>query len=136
MKVLEMLEEGKISADEASALLAAVGEERAAEPVTPVEQSNATERGPDMDHFRRISQIPLLISSSILTLLGAGLYTLYRYSGGEARCCVSGPSLGLLCWRRCCPSSLYARPGCTSALRSGMERKSRSACLFRACCSA
>jgi hypothetical protein len=90
LKILEMLEQGKISADEAASLLDAVPEESSLEQAVPAEQPRPEGPAPDMDHFRRLSQIPLIISASVLALIGAGLYTFYRYSEGQGLA-------GLLC---------------------------------------
>ena len=89
-QILQMLQEGRITADEASALLAALREggtpprtgawsrgEESPAAVRPVSSSVPAE----LKRFRRLCQVPFFVSLGVLVLSGWGLYALYRQAG-------------------------------------------------------
>jgi hypothetical protein len=93
-KILQMLEDGIINAQEASRLLEALagapeaGEIEAESPVSP-EPSENKESGvpvesPDMDRLRQFWQIPFFVSVGVLTLSGIGLGAVYATTEGRA----------------------------------------------------
>jgi len=77
-QILQMLQEGKITADEASELLAAL------QPGNPPPGLGEGRGGgtllPDLERFRRLSQIPFYVALGVLVLSGWGLYAIYRHA--------------------------------------------------------
>lgn len=90
LKILEMLEQGKITASEASELLDALGSGDDSEEFITAAPAEVTAAPPNMDRFRHFSQLPLAAASGLLALVGAGLVLTYEYAQGPA-------TLGLLC---------------------------------------
>src|SRR5687768_16898736 len=86
-KVLQMLEDGKISASDAARLINALNE--LDEPISEVWVDTVQVGSPpaiqphEAERFRHFWQIPLTIALSLTVLLSAGLYT-YGTSGGES----------------------------------------------------
>jgi hypothetical protein len=87
-QILQMLQEGKITADEASELLAALqpgspppglGEGRGG---GQSRESGAapSHAPPDLKRFRRLCQIPFYVALVVLILSGWGLYAIYRHA--------------------------------------------------------
>jgi hypothetical protein len=83
-QVLQMLQDGKLTAEQAQELLAALepaptgddgSEAIEGEIVAPVEP-------PDMDRFRRFWQYPFFILLAVLLMVGLGLRSLYQSSEG------------------------------------------------------
>jgi hypothetical protein len=82
-QVLQMLQDGKLTAEEAQELL------RALEPTATEETQEAIEgeivapvEPPDMDRFRRFWQYPFFISLAVLIGVGLGLRSMYQASEG------------------------------------------------------
>lgn len=80
-QILQMLQNGKLTAEQAQELLQAIEpaeetqEAVAGEIVAPVEP-------PDMDRFRRFWQYPFFIALAILIAVGLGLRSMYQASEG------------------------------------------------------
>lgn len=93
-QVLQMLREGKITADEALDLLNALADEtsQTAEksPTTAVDRSLPPDPYPDMDRFRQYWRLPFAIGLFILLLVGLWLRTLYQNANGAF-------TLGMFC---------------------------------------
>lgn len=96
-KILNMLSEGKISAEEANTLLSALESDRAAgliagDPVlTSRVVSDADQKSPpDMSRFQQFLRIPLMVAGGSLLLSGLGLALVYQAGGQVAL-------IGLLC---------------------------------------
>lgn len=96
-KILEMLENGLITAGEASDLLEALsGDSGGASQETyagaesefvhegVVVNPSGTEIPPDMDRIRGFWQYPFYVAVAVLTLSGLGLYGIYGASQGQA----------------------------------------------------
>lgn len=90
-QVLTMLQEGKITADQAANLLQALGDDEAAplpavfsEPESPPLEGDVMRSAPppDMDRYRRFWQIPFFITLTVMLLLGMWLRSLYQSSAG------------------------------------------------------
>jgi hypothetical protein len=86
LKVLEMLQDGTITVDEASKLLEAVQAETALGPTVAdalLQPTDPTPVPPDMQRFRRLSYIPFGISVLFLLLTGWGTLVVYQRTGGR-----------------------------------------------------
>jgi hypothetical protein len=89
LKILQMLREGTISVDEASVLLEAVaGTDPSygnADQVTAsfIEGVEAHTASPDVGRFRRLSYIPLVVSTIALILSTWGTYALFHRAQGR-----------------------------------------------------
>jgi len=86
LRILQMLEQGAISADEAHQLLMAIQPDREKQPADvqlasaePVSGSAA----PNFRRYRLLSRIPFGVSLAILLLCVWWTYTLYRNTGGH-----------------------------------------------------
>jgi len=91
--ILKMVSSGKLSADEAMELLAALDEtppEPAAEPALTGEIFPPQDDLPNLNRFRRFWQYPFFISLAVLLLLGLWLRSLYQSSAGAL-------SFGFIC---------------------------------------
>jgi hypothetical protein len=90
-RVLNMLQEGKISAEEAAELLEALDAADGPTPepvapesvVQPVNYSVRADLPPDLARFRRYWQIPFFGALALLILTGLWLRSLYRSSDGS-----------------------------------------------------
>lgn len=86
--VLKMLQEGKITADQAANLLTALDPDAApfppASPEKPPLEGDVIrpDSPPDMDRFRRFWQIPFFITLGVFLLLGLWLRGIYQTSAG------------------------------------------------------
>ncbi|MCP4428997.1 MAG: hypothetical protein GY803_31315 [Chloroflexi bacterium] len=85
-QVLQMLQDGKLTAEQAQELLQALespSTSQSDEP-TPVLTGEVIqpEEPPDMDRFRRFWQYPFFIALLVLLLVGLGLRSLYQSSEG------------------------------------------------------
>jgi len=99
-QILQMVEDGVITAEEADKLLAALGPDEqvstvAGEPVItslPYDEDRPEQPvpSPEPDRFRGILGIPLLIAAGSLVISGLGLFLLYQSAGDVA-------TLGFLC---------------------------------------
>lgn len=84
-QILQMLQDGKLTAEEAQALLQAL------EPAAPTGEAQEAIEGeivtpaepPDMDRFRRFWQYPFFISLALLIGVGLGLRSMYQASEGR-----------------------------------------------------
>lgn len=85
LDILQMLQDGTISVDEASKLLEAVAAPDTDRPDTaPPGQSPAPSSvPPDLGRFRRLSTIPFALSLLLLILTGWGAYALYARTEGR-----------------------------------------------------
>ena len=88
LEILQMVQENKITVDEASRLLEALDSPaplRAGELDLAPPQGEAPSPAipPDMARFRRFSVIPCAISLALTTLTGWGSYALYRRAEGR-----------------------------------------------------
>ncbi len=90
-KILQMLEDGTITAEEAETLLAALGQEEMGDGfvdqvvITPdLPDSTPNEAPPDMSRFRRFWQIPFFIAAGSLLLSAFGLVLMYQSAGEVA----------------------------------------------------
>lgn len=97
LQILQMLQDGAITADEAFRLLQAIGSSQSGQLAAPslkadappeanpppVEQSCPTPVPVNMARFRRLSQLPFAIALIVLVLSGWGLYALYRQSDAQ-----------------------------------------------------
>jgi hypothetical protein len=86
--VLQMLQEGQISTEEALRLLQALNPDAETASVdtstsSPSALESATLVPPDMEHFRRYGQISFAISLSVVVVSGWGLYALNRQADGR-----------------------------------------------------
>jgi hypothetical protein len=85
--ILQMLEEGKITAQEASRLLEAIeprGETHAAaQEAGTLALAGSASASPEMQRFRRLSQIPFAIALTVLILSGWGTYALCSRTEGR-----------------------------------------------------
>lgn len=92
-QVLQLLQDGKITADQALELLAAMES-----PEQPGETAEEVLTGdiiqpeppPDMSRFRRFWQIPFVVSLGVLLIVGLVLRSMYQSSNGSL-------SLGFVC---------------------------------------
>jgi hypothetical protein len=82
-QVLQMLQDGKLTAEQAQELLQAL------EPTATEETQEAVEgeivapvEPPDMDRFRRFWQYPFFIALAVLIAVGLGLRSMYQASEG------------------------------------------------------
>lgn len=83
-QVLQMLQDGKLTAEQAQELLQAL------EPESPTDDTREAIQGeivepvepPDMDRFRRFWQYPFFISLAVLIAVGFGLRSMYQASEG------------------------------------------------------
>ena len=94
LEILQMVQEGKITVDEASNLLEAL-EGQVPSPAagvdaaplqgdaTSLSEAPASSLPPDMERFRRFSYIPFAISLVITLLTGWGSYALFRRTEGR-----------------------------------------------------
>jgi hypothetical protein len=97
-QILQMLQEGKITADEASELLAALqpgnpppglgegrggGWSRESGEVEEPLQAAPSRAPPDLKRFRRLCQILFYVALGVLVLSGWGLYAVYRHAEYE-----------------------------------------------------
>jgi hypothetical protein len=96
-RILNMLADGRITADEAHDLLTALGPVGEAEDAsghalaTPTSESaNIEEIQPDLQRFRRLWRIPFFIAAGALLLSGLGLFLMYQSTADVA-------ALGFLC---------------------------------------
>jgi len=96
-QILNMLSEGKITAEEANTLLSALESDRAAgiiagDPVLTSQVVSDADQNipPDMSRFQRFLRIPLVIAAGSLLLSGLGLALMYQAAGQVAL-------IGLLC---------------------------------------
>ena len=85
-KLLQMLQDGKLTAEETSELLAAL-ESAPASPTDSTEPALTGDviqpgQAPDLDRFRRFWQYPFFIALAALILVGLGLRSLYQSSEG------------------------------------------------------
>lgn len=92
-RVLKMLEEGQITADEAAGLLEVLpaGEEVGEATITT--QPTPFGDSPDMERFRRFWQIPFSVAVFVLVLSGLGVASAYHATGGRITfwvVCVTG----------------------------------------------
>lgn len=83
--VLQMLQDGKLTADQAQELLSAL--EPTSQPPNSEDQAISGEiiqpgDAPDMDRFRRFWQYPFFITLAVLIFVGLGLRSLYQSSAG------------------------------------------------------
>ena len=90
-QVLQMLQDGKITADQAAELLAALEPEDALELVADSAHEEDAVEGdvimpkspaPDMNRFRRFWQIPFFGCLALMTLSGLWLRSIYQTSEG------------------------------------------------------
>lgn len=86
--VLQMLQEGRISVDEAARLLQALNPDAEVDTARQASPSSIAEDltppiPPDMERFRRFGQIPFAISLSVAAVSGWGLHNLYRQADGR-----------------------------------------------------
>jgi hypothetical protein len=87
LHILQMLEQGTISADEAHQLLLAAqpDQEKQPEDVQPAAVGpTAGFRAPEFRRYRLLSYIPFGVSLAILLLCGWATYVLYRHAEGRA----------------------------------------------------
>jgi hypothetical protein len=96
-QILNMLSEGKITAEEANLLLSALETDRSAaiiagDPVLTSQVVGDAEKNipPDMTRFQQFLRIPLMIAVGSLLLSGLGLALMYQAAGQVAL-------IGLLC---------------------------------------
>lgn len=83
-QVLQMLQDGKLTAEQAQELLQAL------EPESPTDDTREAIQGeivepvepPDMDRFRRFWQYPFFIALTVLIAVGLGLRSMYQASEG------------------------------------------------------
>ena len=86
LEILEMVQDGKITVDEASSLLEALEGQASALPqddATSLSEVSSPSAPPEMDRFRRFSYIPLAISLVITLLTGWGSYAIFRRTEGR-----------------------------------------------------
>ena len=82
-QVLQMLEDGKLTAEQAQELLQALEPAGGEAPQEAVEgEIVAPVEPPDMDRFRRFWQYPFFITLAVLIVVGLGLRSLYQASDG------------------------------------------------------
>ena len=82
-QVLQMLEDGKLTAEQAQELLQALEPVGGEAPQEAVEgEIVAPVEPPDMDRFRRFWQYPFFITLAVLIVVGLGLRLLYQASDG------------------------------------------------------
>lgn len=89
-QILHMLQEGKLSTEQALALLEAVEAGEEPEVVHSGEVIDPSAPPPDMARFRRFWQIPFFIALGFLGVIGLWLRSLYQASEGSL-------SLGFVC---------------------------------------
>jgi hypothetical protein len=79
-RILEMLEKGTITADEAAKLLEATTADAGDQETTPIEPDQVTLGSfqPDAKRWNRFRQIPFAISVTVLVICAWGLYAIYR----------------------------------------------------------
>ena len=89
--ILQMLEQGSISAEEAEKLLAAIGPEddqssdAGYQVITQdIPEAEPYESAPDMNKFRRFWRIPFLVAAGSLLLSTVGLALMYQSAGQVA----------------------------------------------------
>ena len=81
-QVLQMVQNGKLTAEQAQELLQAL-EPAAAEPETVLTgEVIPPDDTPDMDRLRRFWQYPFFIALAVFVLIGLGLRSLYQSSAG------------------------------------------------------
>jgi hypothetical protein len=82
-QVLQMLQDGKLTAEEAQELLQALEPAAAEAPQEAIEGEIVEPvEPPDMDRFRRFWQYPFFISLAVLIGVGLGLRSMYQASEG------------------------------------------------------
>ncbi|MCP5095737.1 MAG: hypothetical protein GY943_09310 [Chloroflexi bacterium] len=90
-QLLQMLQDGKITADQAADLMAALEPEDALDSVNDVSDENEAVEGdvimprspaPDMNRFRRFWQVPFFICLVFFTISGLWLRSIYQSSEG------------------------------------------------------
>ena len=97
-RVLQMLEDGTITTDDANKLLAALEADEEpkdfASDIRPEARfTSAPPDSPDMERFHRFWQIPFFVAIGVLVLSGLGLSSAYNAANGRATfgvICVSG----------------------------------------------
>ena len=97
-RVLQMLENGTVTADEANKLLTALEADEEpkdfASDIRPEARfSSAPPDSPDMERFRRFWQIPFFVTIGVLVLSGLGLSSAHNAASGRATfgvICMSG----------------------------------------------
>jgi hypothetical protein len=89
-QILQMLQNGTLSTEQALALLEAVDEGEEPEVVHSGEVIDPAAPPPDMARFRRFWQIPFFITLGFLLMIGLWLRSLYQASEGSL-------SLGIAC---------------------------------------
>lgn len=83
-QVLQMLQDGKLTAEQAQELLQALEPESTTDDTREAIQGEIVEpvEPPDMDRFRRFWQYPFFISLAVLIAVGFGLRSMYQASEG------------------------------------------------------